>query len=93
MQLLGDECIEMEAVDMWEWDVTRDGRATAVQVTKNALLHQVETTTALFASTPTLPFPAPSTHRARDCSMLPRRGSFQEWVEKHRKHEVTERVY
>ena len=29
MQLLGDECIGMEAIDMWEWDMTRDGRATA----------------------------------------------------------------
>ena len=29
MKQLGDECIEMEANDMWEWNVTRDGRATA----------------------------------------------------------------
>ena len=29
MKQLGDECVEMEANDMWEWDVTRDGRATA----------------------------------------------------------------
>ena len=25
MELLGDECIEMEANGMWEWDVTRQG--------------------------------------------------------------------
>ena len=28
MELLGDECIKMEAIDMWEWKVTRDGQAT-----------------------------------------------------------------
>ena len=28
MQLSGDECIEMKAIDMWERDVTRDGRVT-----------------------------------------------------------------
>ena len=29
MKQLECEYIEMEANDMWEWDVTRDGRATA----------------------------------------------------------------
>ena len=29
MKQLEDKCIEMEVKDMWEWDVTRDGRATA----------------------------------------------------------------
>ena len=67
---LGGECIEIEANDMWEWDVTRDGRATARK-------DNVGEQTGLLL-VPLGVRGLSCTHRAgwpRDCSMLPRRGA------------------
>ena len=72
---LGDECIEMEANDMWEWDVTRDGRAIAwkgdVGVEANSAVIAFHSVSAVY--------PAPiKPDGLGDCRMLLGQGTLRE---------------
>ena len=87
MQLSGDECIEMKAIDMWERDVTRDGRVTTgksnVGIEANrAVVASTRRRSAFLCHLDTV-YGLSSTHRAEwawDRRVSPRRGALQEWA-------------
>ena len=72
---LGDERIEMEANDTWEWDVTRDGRAIAwkgdVGVETNSTVIAFYSVSAVYPASIKL-------DGLGDCRMLLRQGTLRE---------------